>query len=79
MNHCALTARVADQMGLTVLGIVLSQPGAEPDPSAETNAATIAALTGVPILGALPHATHPDDVAPLPRTLAETLVASPRG
>jgi len=78
VNHCALTARAADQMGLTVLGIVLSQPVAEPDLSVETNAATIASLTGVPVLAELPHATHPDVVAPLLRPLAETLVGSSR-
>jgi len=55
VNHCALTARVARDMGLDVLGIVLSQPAARQDESAATNADTIAALTGVPILGALPH------------------------
>jgi len=55
VNHCALTARVADAMGLEVLGIVLSQPSPARDESADTNAATVAALTGLPILGTLPH------------------------
>jgi len=55
VNHCALTARVAREMGLEVLGIVLSQPSAQRDDSAATNAETIAALTGLPILGELPH------------------------
>src|SRR5262245_20235415 len=54
-NHCALTARVARDMGLEVLGIVLSQPSAQRDDSAATNAETIAALTGLSILGELPH------------------------
>jgi dethiobiotin synthetase len=55
VNHCALTARVADAIGLPVLGVVLSQPTAEADPSAETNPDTIASLTGLPILAVLPH------------------------
>jgi dethiobiotin synthetase len=55
VNHCALTARVARDMGLEVLGIVLSQPTAQRDESAASNAQTIAALTGLPILGELPH------------------------
>jgi dethiobiotin synthetase len=59
VNHCALTARVAAATGLTVLGVVLSQPAPETDVSADTNAATIAALTGLPILGELPHFASP--------------------
>ena len=55
VNHCALTARVADAMGLEVLGIVLSQPSPTCDESVATNAATVAALTGLPILATLPH------------------------
>jgi dethiobiotin synthetase len=55
VNHCALTARVAAGAGLRVLGFVLSQPAPETDESAATNADTIAALTGLPILAELPH------------------------
>jgi dethiobiotin synthetase len=60
INHCALTARVAAAAGATVRGIVLSEPTPDPDPSTATNAETIAALTGVPILGALPHCASPE-------------------
>ena len=63
INHCALTARVARAAGLEVRGVVLSQPSAEPDGSADTNAAAIAALTGLPILGVLPHVARPEDAA----------------
>ena len=55
VNHCALTARVAADAGLGVRGFVLSQPAPETDESAATNAATIAFLTGLPILAELPH------------------------
>ena len=77
VNHCALTARVAGQMGLAVLGIVLSQPQAERDPSADTNPATITLLTCLPILAELPHAPRPEAVAPLLRPLADSLPRKP--
>src|SRR5215510_7648161 len=57
VNHCALTARVAASAGLAVRGFVLSQPAAETDASAATNAETIAALTGLRCLGVLAHCT----------------------
>ena len=53
VNHCALTARVAAAAGLVVRGFVLSQPTAETDVSAATNAETIATLTGLGCLGVL--------------------------
>jgi dethiobiotin synthetase len=55
INHCALTARVAVAAGLEVRGFVLSQPSPDVDPSAATNAAAIAALTGLRCHGVLPH------------------------
>ena len=55
VNHCALTARVAAAAGLVVHGFVLSQPAAETDASAATNADTIATLTGLRCLGVLGH------------------------
>ena len=63
VNHCALTARVAESMGLTMLGFVLSQPRPERDESAATNAVTIRSLTGLTCLGELPHLPHPADPA----------------
>ena len=72
VNHCALTARVAETMGLEVLGLVLSQPSPTCDPSAPTNADAIATLTGLPILGDLPHLASPAAAAGdlrLPRSL----------
>jgi len=65
INHCALTARVAAGAGLAVRGFVLSQPSHETDRSGATNAETIAALTGLPVLAILPHCTAPEDVAAL--------------
>jgi len=59
VNHCALTASVADAMGLAVAGFVLSNPTAERDTSADTNPATIVALTGLRFLGELRHGRDP--------------------
>lgn len=55
VNHCALTARVAAAVGLSVRGFVLSQPTLASDESAATNADTIATLTDLPVLGVLGH------------------------
>jgi dethiobiotin synthetase len=55
VNHCALTVGVAAHADVAVRGFVLSQPTAGTDESASTNADTIAALTGVPCWGVLPH------------------------
>jgi dethiobiotin synthetase len=55
VNHCALTARVAAAVGLSVRGFVLSQPTPATDESGATNAATIATLTDLPVLGVLGH------------------------
>ena len=63
VNHCALTARVAATAALVVRGFVLSQPAAETDASAATNAETIAALTGLRCLGVLGHGPAPADAA----------------
>jgi dethiobiotin synthetase len=63
INHMALTARVARDGGLRVLGYVLSQPAAEADASAATNAETITALTGLRALGVLPHCAASETAA----------------
>jgi dethiobiotin synthetase len=61
VNHAALTARVAASAGLRVHGFVLSQPTPTTDPSAATNAATIATLTGLRCLGVVPHLPRAED------------------
>jgi dethiobiotin synthetase len=63
VNHTALTARVAASEGVAVVGFVLSQPSPTTDASAETNADTIAAATGLRCLGVLPHLATPADAA----------------
>jgi len=64
INHCALTARVANTAGLLVRGFVLSQTSAAPDASAATNAEVIAGLTGLPCLGSFDHRVGPGEAAP---------------
>ena len=63
INHCALTARVAAAAGLTVRGVVLSEPVPNPDPSTATNATAIADLTGLRVLGTLPYLMVPEEAA----------------
>jgi len=65
VNHCALTARVAAAAGLAVHGFVLSQPAAETDASAATNAETIATLTGLRCLRVLPHCAREEATSAL--------------
>src|SRR5262249_26400285 len=59
INHCALTARVADAMRLRVAGFILTSPSAVRDDSADTNAEAITSLTGLPCLGELPYLNDP--------------------
>jgi dethiobiotin synthetase len=63
INHCALTARVARDAGLTVRGFVLSQPTRVSDMSASTNAEVVASLTGLECLGVLPYSETYDGAA----------------
>jgi dethiobiotin synthetase len=69
VNHCALTARVAAAAAVAVRGFVLSAPVAETDPSAATNAATIADLTGLPCLAVLAHGAGDEAGGALARAL----------
>jgi dethiobiotin synthetase len=63
VNHMALTARVAQTLGLAVRGFVLSQPTPTTDASATSNAGEITALTGLRCLGVLPHLADPREAA----------------
>lgn len=57
INHTALTARVAMEAGVPVVGFVLNDaaPRALPDISASTNRDAISELTGLTCLGELAH------------------------
>jgi dethiobiotin synthetase len=54
LNHTALTAEVLRTRGLSCLGIVIGSWPPEPDLAARCNLVDLPALTGLPLLGALP-------------------------
>ncbi|MEW6325685.1 MAG: dethiobiotin synthase [Nitrospirota bacterium] len=66
LNHTALTVDAARRRGLRVAGIILNQPAAvRRDPSLADNAQLLRELTGLPVVGPLPHRRglgrqHPD-------------------
>ena len=55
INHTLLTVKCALTGGLTVLGIIINNPGNFPDASAETNPQIIEKLAGLPLLGVIPN------------------------
>jgi dethiobiotin synthetase len=80
INHTALTVSELRRRDLPIAGIVLNRTNATPDPSEADNAEEIRLLTGVPVLGTLPHLEAPHGVdlgAALERILdAEALYRS---
>lgn len=67
INHTALTIAECRRRHLRVAGVVLNRVHAESDPSEADNAAEIHTLTGVPVIGTLPHlpASESSDLATL--------------
>jgi adenosylmethionine---8-amino-7-oxononanoate aminotransferase len=62
VNHCALTVDACRNLGLEVLGLVLNdREGVDPAFAAE-NAAQVAELCAVPVLGVLPRADRQGDM-----------------
>jgi dethiobiotin synthetase len=55
LNHTALTAEALRTRGLSCAGIVIGAWPAEPDLAARCNVADLPAVTGLPLLGALPE------------------------
>lgn len=60
INHTLLTLQAVAAAGLRCVGIVLNNVSAEPDQSAEQNAAVIRQFTQVPVVGPLPFESKPD-------------------
>jgi dethiobiotin synthetase len=54
VNHAALTAEALRARGLAIAAIVLNRTSPEDDPSVPHNAAEVARLTGVKVVGPLP-------------------------
>ncbi len=55
LNHALLTVRAARAEGIPLLGIVLSDLAGERSPAARRNPGAVEELSGVPLLGVLPH------------------------
>jgi dethiobiotin synthetase len=72
LNHTLLTLEALHRRGLTVLGVVISGYPHEPGLDALTNPPTLARLTPVPLLGAIPHDAAIDTAAGRPGGLAAT-------
>jgi dethiobiotin synthetase len=69
LNHTALTVEALRTRGLNCAGIVIGEWPAEPDLAARCNLADLPAVTGLPLLGALP--TGASQLTPLEfRTVA---------
>ncbi|GAA2894604.1 dethiobiotin synthase [Pseudonocardia halophobica] len=77
LNHTALTTEALAHRGLACAGVVVGSWPAEPDLAARCNLADLPAVTGVPLLGALPErsgALRPAEFARVARhTLAPAL------
>ncbi|MEM6990603.1 MAG: dethiobiotin synthase [Myxococcota bacterium] len=77
INHTMQTIVGLRHLGRTPLGFLLSQTDASRDPSADSNAAVIAAASGVPHLGTLPHYSG-SHAAPAPDLLDALLARLPK-
>ena len=75
INHTALTVAELRRRDLRIAGVVLNRVHAESDPSEADNAAEIQTLTGVPVLGTLPHlpAAEAADLATLTHAVERAL------
>lgn len=62
LNHTLLTLHCAQALSLPIIGYILNHPTPTTDTAVQTNARTLAQLTDVPNLGALPFLALSDDV-----------------
>ena len=60
INHTLLTVRQAQAMGLRVAGIILNDTLGYRDLAERMNVKVVPELSGVPLLGIVPHARQPD-------------------
>lgn len=60
INHTVLTVEYARAKGVRIVGVVINGYPDTPGVAEATNPAVIAALTGVPLLGVLPHRPEVD-------------------
>jgi len=64
VNHTALTVREAARAGLDVAGVVFNRTVERLDPHEPGNAELVATLTGLTVLGTLPHLSADDRTNP---------------
>lgn len=62
INHTVLTCFAAQQMGLSVAGVIINNYPASPDPAEQGAAHQIGSLCGAPVLGVWPHYADEDQV-----------------
>jgi len=75
LNHTALTAEALRTRRLSCAGIVIGAWPAEPDLAARCNVADLPAVTGLPLLGALPEGAgrlEPAEFLPVARQALES-------
>jgi len=78
LNHTAMTARLLEQAGVSVAGIVINgypTDAAEADPSVASNRRWLTRMTGLPVLATVPT-MRPDQVAPEKGVLHEDILAA---
>jgi dethiobiotin synthetase len=75
LNHTALTVEALHTRGLTCAGVVVGAWPAEPDLAARCNLADLPAVTGVPLLGAIPDGTGVLDPAAFANVARHSLAA----
>jgi dethiobiotin synthetase len=70
INHTLLTVRQAQAMGLKVAGIILNDTtGAKRGLAEKTNIKTVPELSGIPLLGVIPHGAGTTAARPICRRL----------
>lgn len=70
LNHSLLTVRQAQAAGLKIAGVILNDTTGKRGWAERTNITEVPALTGVPLLGVVPHGPLPDVTAIVNRLAA---------
>ena len=70
LNHSELTTRALAAAGVDCAGLIIGAWPAEPDLAARCNLADLPEVTGIPIAGSIPRASHPTDATVCVRSAA---------
>ncbi len=76
VNHTLLTSFCAEKLGITVLGVIMNQYPDVPGPAEKYAPEMITKLSGVPLLGMLPHVEGRNETA-MVENLAEAIRRRP--